>query len=160
MNAKLLGCILLITGTSIGGGMLALPIATSQEGFFYSTMLLFSCWFVMTASAFLILEVNLWLPKQSNLISMARSTLGKGGQAVAWITNLLLLYSLLAAYIAGGGDFLKNLLGIVHLNLPSWSSSILFAGLLGAIVCFGIRSVDLVNRSLMFLKLGSVSGGR
>ncbi len=155
MNAKLLGSILLIVGTSIGGGMLALPIATSQTGFVDSSLLLFCCWLVMTASAFLILEVNLWLPSDSNMISMAKATLGKSGQAVAWVTYLLLLYSLLAAYIAGGGGFLKNLLSTFHLSLPQWTSSILFASVLGVIVIQGVRSVDMVNRTLMFLKLGA-----
>lgn len=155
MDTKLIGCILLIVGTAIGGGMLALPIATSQAGFIHSSLLLFFCWFVMTASAFLILEVNLWLPTNSNMISMAKMTLGRPGEVVAWITYLLLLYSLLAAYIAGGGDFLKNLLAIAHFSAPAWLTSLLFACVLGYVVCLGIRSVDVVNRSLMFVKLSA-----
>lgn len=155
MDTKLIGIILLIVGTTIGGGMLALPIATSQAGFIHSSILLFGCWFVMTASAFLILEVNLWLPRDSNVISMAKATLGKTGQVVAWVTYLLLLYSLLSAYIAGGGDFLKNLLAIGHVVIPSSISSLIFAVVLGFVVYWGIRSVDLVNRSLMSVKLGA-----
>ncbi|MHB1946800.1 MAG: amino acid permease [Gammaproteobacteria bacterium] len=154
MNTQLLGSILLIVGTTIGGGMLALPIATSQAGFFYSSLLLFGCWLVMTVCAMLILEVNLWLPRHTNLISMIKATLGKPAQAVAWVTYLLLLYSLIAAYIAGGSDFLKNLVSS-HITLPSWLAAILFAGILGYIVFLGIRSIDIVNRSLMFIKLGS-----
>lgn len=154
MNTQMLGSILLIVGTAIGGGMLALPIATSQAGFFYSSLLLFSCWSMMTISALLILEVNLWLPPHTNLISMCRATLGKFGQVTAWITYLLLLYSLLAAYIAGGSDFLKNLLSaLVH--VPNWLTVLLFAGVLGYVVFMGVRSIDLVNRCLMFIKLGS-----
>jgi len=155
MNTKLLGGILLIVGTAIGGGMLALPIATSQAGFIYSTLLLFACWFIMTSSALLILEVNLWLPANSNIISMAKATLGKTGQIIAWLSYLLLLYSLLAAYMAGGGDFLHNLLGIINIHLPAAVTVFIFAGLLGFIVYLGIRSVDYVNRGLMFTKLGA-----
>jgi tyrosine-specific transport protein len=155
-NMKLLGGILLIIGTSIGGGMLALPIATSPIGFVQSSFLLFFCWFVMTAGAFIILEVNLWLPNESNIISMAKATLGKSGQAVAWVTCLLLLYSLLAAYIAGGSDFFKSLLTLAHVSLPSWLVSILFTVLLGQIVFRGIQSVDIVNRGLMFAKLAAL----
>jgi len=155
MNTKLLGGILLIVGTAIGGGMLALPIATSQAGFIHSTLLLFACWFIMTASALLILEVNLWLPANSNIISMAKATLGGTGQIIAWLSYLLLLYSLLAAYMAGGGDFLHNLLNIIGIQLPGWLAVLLFAGILGFIVYLGIRSVDYVNRGLMFTKLGA-----
>lgn len=154
MNTKLIGGILLIVGTAIGGGMLALPIASAQLGFTDSTLLLFISWSIMTASAFLILEVNLWLPVDSNLISMARITLGKWGEIIAWVAYLLLLYSLIAAYIAGGGDFLHNLLSEIHLNIPQWIASILFTVLLGYVVYRGIKSVDYLNRGLMFTKLG------
>ena len=62
MDLKILGSILLIVGTSIGAGMLALPVATAALGFTGSLIMLFSCWFVMTTSAFLLLEVNLAMP--------------------------------------------------------------------------------------------------
>ncbi|WP_328287250.1 aromatic amino acid transport family protein, partial [Legionella pneumophila] len=104
INSKLIGGILLIVGTSIGGGMLALPVSTAEVGFTNSLFFLFFCWLVMTAGALLILEVNLRLPAGSNMISMAKSTLGLPGQVIAWITYLLLLYTLLAAYISGGSD--------------------------------------------------------
>jgi tyrosine-specific transport protein len=152
MNTKLFGGILLVVGTAIGGGMLALPVATSQAGFVYSTVLLFVCWLIMTASAFLILEVNLWLPANSNIISMAKATLGLTGQVIAWLSYLLLLYSLLAAYTAGGGDFLSHLVEAAGVKLPDWLASLLFALILGAIVYCGIRSVDYVNRGLMIIK--------
>lgn len=155
MDTKLLGGILLIIGTSIGGGMLALPIATAQIGFFYSSLLLFGCWFVMTAGAFLILEVNLWLPPNSNIISMAKATLGIPGELIAWLSYLLLLYSLMSAYIAGGGDFLQHLLQMVGIDISLRLSSIIFAALLSIIVYKGIRSVDYVNRGLMFTKFGA-----
>src|SRR5579883_1758407 len=155
MDFKLLGSVLLIVGTSIGAGMLGLPIATAQLGFTGSLILLFGCWFVMTAGALLLLEVNLWLPQNSNLISMAKATIGPIGQIIAWATFLLLLYSLLCAYIAGGSDLLHNLLLATGMNLPAWVASFLFTILFGTVVYCGIRSVDYVNRGLMFIKLGA-----
>lgn len=155
MNSKLLGGILLVVGTTIGAGMLALPVATAQLGFFGSTLLLISCWAVMTASAFVFLEVNLWLPANSNLISMAGATLGKVGQTFTWIVYLFLLYSILSAYIAGGGDLFHYLLSTNGIAISSSVSSILFTVLFGLIVYFGIRLVDYVNRGLMFGKMGA-----
>lgn len=154
-NNKLFGGILLIVGTTIGAGILALPIATAQLGFIGSTLLLIFCWAVMTACAFLFLEVNLWLPPSSNLISMAGATLGRPGQVVAWIFYLLLLYSILCAYIAGGGDLFHYLLSSRGIDISFSWSAILFTALLGSVVYFGIRSVDYVNRGLMFGKLGA-----
>lgn len=153
MNYKLFGGILLIIGTSIGGGMLALPIATAQLGVINALIFLVICWAMMTTAALLILEVNLWHNINSNLISMAKTTLGKLGQIIAWLCYLLLLYALLAAYIAGGGDFLKHLLLTFHFNLSIKNSAVLFAALLSLIVYKGLGSVDYVNRGLMISKL-------
>jgi tyrosine-specific transport protein len=155
LDTKLLGGILLIIGTSIGGAMLALPVTAAPAGFFYSTLLLFACWLIMTFSAFLILEVNLWLPSNSNIVSMAKVTLGAFGQVVAWSSYLLLLYSLIAAYVASGTDVLHNLLSLVGINTADWLASILFVSLFSLIVFKGIQSVDYVNRALMATKLGA-----
>jgi tyrosine-specific transport protein len=155
MDFKLLGSILLIVGTSIGDGMLALPIATAQLGFAGSIILLFGCWFVMTAGALLILEVNLWLPQNSNLISMARATIGPVGQMIAWASYILLLYSLLCAYISGGSELFHNLFSASGITSPLWGAAVLFVCVFGIIVYFGIRTVDYVNRGLMFVKLSA-----
>lgn len=156
MNSKLFGGILLVTGTTIGAGMLALPIATAELGFWGSLVLLIAGWAVMTACAFLFLEVNLWLPEKSNLISMAGVTLGRLGQGVAWVFYLLLLYSILSAYIAGGGDLFHYILMTSGIALPLPVASILFTCVFGVIVYLGIRAVDYFNRGLMFGKLGAL----
>lgn len=153
MDTKLITGILMIVGTAIGAGMLALPLATAQEGFIASIGVLFICWFIMTSSALLILEVNMWFPPRSNIISMARNTLGKPGEVIAWVTYLVLLYALLSAYIAGGGDFLKSLMSMWGLQFSSTVSLLLFTFILGFIVYLGIRAVASVNRYLMLTKL-------
>jgi tyrosine-specific transport protein len=152
MLARMIGGVLLIVGSAIGGGILALPIATSELGFVNSSILLFGCWLLMTVSALLILEVTLWLPRNTNIISMAKVTLGPLGQIIAWITYLLLLYSLLAAYIAGGSDFFQNLFELANIQLPHWVVTGLFTILLGFIVYLGIRAVDYATRGLMTVK--------
>lgn len=153
MDTKLLSGILMIVGTAIGAGMLALPLAAAHEGFLASIGVLFICWFIMTSSALLILEINMWFPPRSNIISMARNTLGKSGEVVAWVTYLILLYALLSAYIAGGGDFLKSLVNMWGLKFSSTVSLLLFTIILGFVVCLGIRAVASVNRYLMLTKL-------
>lgn len=155
MDLKIVGSILLIVGTTIGAGMLALPIATAQLGFIGSLIFLFLCWFVMTGGAFLLLEVNLWMPPNSNLVTMARKTLGPVGQGIAWLTFLLLLYSLLSAYISGGSGLLQYLCQSVGLSLSDSLSSIAFTLIFGTVVYLGIRITDYVNRGLMLVKLAS-----
>ncbi len=155
MNSRLLGGILLITGTSIGAGMLGLPIAAAQLGFAGAVVLLFVCWMMMLACAFLILEVNLWLPQNNNLISMARATIGPIGQMVAWVSYLLLLYSLLCAYIAGGSDLFRNLASMIGIHTPLWVASVMFTLVFGTVVYLGIKSVDRTNRVLMIIKFST-----
>ena len=149
-----MGGVLLIVGTAIGGGMLALPIAAAQTGFVNSSLLLIVCWFVMTTSALLVLEANLWLPANTNIISMARRLVGRWAELVAWVSYLLLFYSVLAAYMAGGGDFLNGLLRSLGIKTPGWVTVLLFSALLSYVVYRGIHYVDYVNRGLMFGKLG------
>ncbi len=153
MHSKFLGGILLIVGTSIGGGMLALPVANAATGFWASSLFLLLCWLLMTLGALYILEVNLYLPPGKNMVSMAAATLGPPGILLAWLSYLFLLYTLLSAYISGGADVLGGLLKSVSIDAPPWKLTTLFTLLFGLIVYGGIRQVDLLNRGLMFLKL-------
>lgn len=153
MHSRFLGGILLIVGTSIGAGMLALPVANAAAGFWVSTLGLLFCWSLMTLGALFILEVNLYLPRGKNMVSMAHATLGKPGLLVAWITYLFLLYSLLSAYISGGADVLNGLLQRINIDAKPWQLTTLFTLSFGLVVYGGIRQVDLMNRGLMFSKL-------
>lgn len=155
MTDRLIGGILLIIGTSIGGGMLALPIANAATGFWASSGFLVLCWAAMTAGAFLILETNLYLPPGSNMVSMATATLGKTAAYLTWFVYLFLLYSLLSAYISGGADVMGSLFAKIHLTLNAWQSCLIFTLFFGSIVYSGIRKVDWFNRALMFGKLGA-----
>lgn len=153
MNSRFIGGILLIVGTSIGGGMLALPVANAATGFWQSSLFLFICWAFMTLGAFFILEANLYLPRGKHMVSMASATLGKYGMLAAWASYLFLLYTLLSAYISGGADVLNSLLLKTGITLNEWQASSLFTLLFGLVVYGGIYYVDMVNRGLMFGKL-------
>lgn len=150
-HSRLIGGILLVAGTTIGAGMLALPVITGFAGFIPSVLLLVLFWVYMTYTAFLVLETNLWMERNTNLITMARRTLGRPGEILSWCVYLFLLYSLTTAYIAGSGpiviDFLKSLIGV---QLPVWAGSIPLLLIFGYFVYQGTKSVDYVNRILMF----------
>ncbi len=154
LDGRLLGGILLIVGTSIGGGMLALPVSTASTGFIDSALFLVLSWLVMTLGALLVLEVNLYLPAGSNMLSMAEKTLGPIGKYLTGAGYLCLFYSLLSAYISGGSDVLQNLLSLINVPLNDLMANVLFTLGLGTIVYRGIALVDRVNRGLMFFKLG------
>lgn len=153
MRSRFIGGILLIVGTSIGGGMLALPVANASTGFWQSSIVLFICWAFMTLGAFFILEANLYLPRGKHMVSMAAATLGNYGLLAAWISYLFLLYTLLSAYISGGADVLNSILFKIGLHLNEWQASTLFTLFFGLVVYGGIHYVDFANRALMFGKL-------
>ncbi len=148
---RLLGGILLVSGTSIGAGMLALPVLASFAGFIPSFFTLTFCWFFMFTTAHLILKVNLACPGDVNMITMADRTLGSLGKVICWVVYLLLLYSLTAAYIAGCSPlFLHLMKSVFGSQIPDWSGPFPLLILFGFFVYFGTKTVDYVNRLLMF----------
>lgn len=150
MNSKLVGGVLLVAGTTIGAGMLALPVSTGMAGFLLSLLLFVCYWVYMTFTAFLMLEVNLWMGNENNLTSMARLTLGRVGQGISWLVYLFLLYSLTTAYIAGGGPIVVDAIrSVTEVNLPEWAGALPLLAIFGFFVYKGTRSVDYVNRLLM-----------
>ncbi len=156
MNGKLIGGILLIAGTCIGGGMLGLPIATAGGGLIASSLLFVGCWMLMSFTALLTLEVNLCFPRRSNVISMARATLGKPAEVICWTVYLFFLYALVSAYVAGGQDLLRSLLASIGVEWPAWVSGSVFVLAMGAIVTLGTKHVDLFNRVMMIIKFTSL----
>lgn len=139
---------LLIAGTSIGGGMLALPVLTSQVGFFPSLIIYLMTWLFMMSTGLLFLEISLWLGKDANIISMAEYTLGKWGKYIAWGLYLFLFYCLTLAYIVGAGNlFVEAMNGA----LTNWQAQIFFLLLFAPFVYAGAHVVGRLN---VFLMLG------
>src|SRR5437868_13374543 len=91
-KANIISAMFLVAGTCIGGGMLALPVATGISGFLPSTLMMTLCWLAMTASALLLLEVNLWMKEGAHVITMASTLLGPVGKIVSWCVFLFISY--------------------------------------------------------------------
>ncbi|GAA4878759.1 aromatic amino acid transport family protein [Ferrimonas pelagia] len=155
-NSKSLGATLIVAGTAIGAGMLALPIATAAIGFWPALALMVGLWALSGYSALLMLEVNLKVGAQldthANLHTMTGHVLGRAGQWVGALANLALLYSLTAAYLSGGASLLMLKLGD-WLALSHGSAALLFALTLGAVVALGMGYIDRMIRLLFSAKL-------
>lgn len=143
---KTLGGALLIAGTAIGAGMLALPVTTALGGFIPSCIVYLLCWLFTMATGLLLFEVCLWMPAHANIITMAGTLLGKKGKIISWILYLFLFYCLTVAYIAGGGGLIRALVGG---TLPSWLAIILFTLIFSPVVYAGTFAVDRFNLILM-----------
>lgn len=153
MNSRVFGSILLIVAMSIGGGLLSLPVVTAESGFLNATLLLTIIWIVSNLGSLFILEICLRLPKDTNLISMARDTLGFPGQILTAVFFLMMLYCIMCVYISGGTDLVHSIWQSLHINLPTAASAFIFVGILGSLVWHGIKLVDHANRALMTGKM-------
>ncbi len=136
------GGTLLIAGTSIGVGMLALPIATASGGFIPSLFLYLLCWAFMLGTGLLVLEACIWMPKDANLITLSQRLLGKWGKISCWILYLFLFSCLMVAHITGGGEIVSDL---SRGTLPPWVCTICYVLLFSPIVYFGALWVDRFN---------------
>ena len=150
----IVGCTLLLIGTAIGAGTLALPLICASAGLLSASLLLIGIWALMTYTALMILEVNLALPAYANhFSSMAYQTLGRSGQLVGWLSCSLLLYALSAAYIAGNASLISNASHLLfHHTLPGWTNALLFTLVFGSVVFWSTRATDILNRGLMSIK--------
>ena len=155
-GSRFIGGVLLVAGTTIGAGMLAIPVASSFAGFFPSFALLIAIWLFFFATAWILLDVNLSCPNQTNFLSMVEKMLGGRGKIICWVNYLLLLYSLTAAYIAGSAPlFLQAFHAFTGHMLPAWIGPLPLFFLFGIFVYLGTSVVDRVNRLLMFCLIAS-----
>lgn len=149
-RSRLIGGVLLVSGTTIGAGMLALPVATGMAGFVPSAVLLVVYWVYMTYTALLTLEANLWFKKESNLVTLSKDVMGRTGEVISWVFYLYLLYALTTAYIAGSAPIFHNFFQkVFEITLPNWAGPLPLLFIFGAFVYLGTRAVDHINRLLM-----------
>jgi tyrosine-specific transport protein len=147
---RLIGAILLVSGTTIGAGMLALPVTTGLAGFIPSLIIMTAVWLFMMLTAFYFLEVNLRIKEESNLISMMHRTLGRPGEIIAWIIYLLLLYSLTAAYLLGCSQILHDFFyHALSFTLPNWIWPLIIFIFFAVFVYLGTEIADVLNRFMM-----------
>ncbi len=138
---------LLVAGTTIGGGMLALPVMTGQGGFFPSLVIYFLCWAFMFGTGLLFLEVSQWVGTKANLVTMAEKTLGFPGKLAAWVLYLFLFYCLTLAYVVGCGELISGWFP----NIPTEYGPWIFSAIAFPMVFAGVRFVGRWN---VFLMLG------
>lgn len=154
MKNRMLGSIFIVAGTSIGAGMLAMPLASAGVGFAITLLSLFLLWALMCYTALLLVEVYQHTAADTGLSTLTRRYLGKPGQWLTGFSMLLLMYALVAAYISGAGELLTDSLNVtLSLSLPSVVGVLIFTLIGGIIVAIGTHSVDLINRILFSAKI-------
>lgn len=155
-RGRVFSAICLVAGTCIGGGMLALPVATGVSGFFPSLVIMFGCWIVMTLSALLLLEVSLWMEEGVHFITMTSRILGAPGRWVCWLLYLFICYASIVGYTAGGSLQLSAAADhYFGFTLSKEMASLIFLVFFGVIVDLGSIIVGRVNAVLFIAMMAA-----
>ncbi|OKP05578.1 tyrosine transporter TyrP [Xenorhabdus eapokensis] len=154
MKNRTIGSIFIVAGTTIGAGMLAMPLATAGVGFGTTLAMLIALWALMSYTALLLVEVYQYSKFNAGLGTVAKRYLGLGGQVLTGFSMLFLMYALTTAYISGAGELLASSLSSWLDKPVSVSAGIgIFTIIGGGVVCIGTQSVDFINRLLFSAKI-------
>lgn len=143
---SVLNAIVLVAGTTVGAGILALPAVTQPAGFIPSTLALTGAWMYMATTGLFIAEVACKTmattgKPATSLKSMAAGSVGPIG---AWLTSAAFVFlhmALLIAYCSRGGELLTSLLpGTLGVPPP-----LAFAGLFGGFI-FVTKGTDALDQ--------------
>ncbi|MCC8377997.1 MAG: amino acid permease [Rickettsia endosymbiont of Graphium doson] len=142
---KLIGSILLIAGTCIGSGMIALPMVLAKIGLIPSIILMFIIWFLMYYTSLINLELNLQAGKGLALGRLGRYFSGRIAKIIGMVNLKILSYALLAVFIYGGSSIIQNLLSL--------DISIVYIGACYAVISIlvlllPLKLIDYINRLL------------
>ncbi|MBS0622804.1 MAG: hypothetical protein JSR80_07600 [Verrucomicrobia bacterium] len=147
---SVVGGALLIAGSCIGIGMLALPVTTGTSGFLPAVVLLLVAALFMGSTALLLVEVDLDDRANANILSLAEHNLGRGAKVCASIAYLFLFYCLMVAYVTKGGEVLQLLLHTWGaLGVTNGLGSFLLVVIAAIAIFCGRAAVDVINRVFM-----------
>lgn len=151
---KTLGSTLIVAGTTIGGGMLAMPLTSAGIGFGFTMVLLVALWLLLCFSALLFVELYQNADSDAGIGTLAEKYYGTFGRVVSTAVLIIFLYAILSAYVSGGSSLLAAFLPtIVDTETTTRLAGILFVVVFGAFVVVGTTSVDAVNRLLFSSKI-------
>ena len=157
----------LIAGTTVGAGILALPLVTTPAGLLPSTVLMILSWLYMLLSGLLIAEANLQVMErighaQVGLLATIQNSLGRRAAIACGVVYVFIHYTLLVAYVSRGGSILTAALknSSLYVSIPhlsaAWMGHILFVTLFGSILFWGSeRFVSRLNTILVAVVVSS-----
>lgn len=147
---KKTGSVMMIIGTEVGAGILALPIITAKMGCLVSVMIMFMSWFIMTYTAILIADISVSMPRGFSFYSMVKKVFNSPlATIINWIVFVLLIYSISTAYISGASSAFSS----IYTNISQEIWAFIFVFIFSIVVTIGTKVVDLINKILLCSKL-------
>eukprot|EP00554_Chaetoceros_debilis_P008029 CAMPEP_0194078960 /NCGR_PEP_ID=MMETSP0149-20130528/5242_1 /TAXON_ID=122233 /ORGANISM="Chaetoceros debilis, Strain MM31A-1" /LENGTH=539 /DNA_ID=CAMNT_0038760317 /DNA_START=109 /DNA_END=1728 /DNA_ORIENTATION=- len=116
---EIVSAALLVAGTTVGGGFLALPSVVARSGFYPSTTILLSVWVYFLSQSFILVEcINRTKQQQQQSVSstssppgvaaVAKSVFGTKGEVVIGILLAVLIEATLVSQISRVGMLFPN----------------------------------------------------
>ncbi|MDF2576961.1 MAG: tyrp5 [Chlamydiales bacterium] len=154
---KQLGAIFLVAGTTIGSGMIALPMVLGSLGICKSVLLMMIIWSLMYYTALINLELNLQAGKGLSLGSLGQLFSGNIANWTGLISLKLLSYALLAVFIYAGSSIIQTMVRSSADFEVNFSAVVVFYTIgIAFLLLWPIRWIDFVNRILFIGLLGVV----
>ena len=153
---KTVGSTLLVAGTMIGAGMLAMPLTSAGIGLTATVFLLLGLWAVLTFTALLFVELYQTADSDAGSGTLAAQYFGKAGRIISTAVLIVFLYALIAAYVSGGGSLLMDLLPAMgDKDTMNKIAVLVFTIFFGSFIVIGTHSVDKINRVLFFVMIAA-----
>jgi amino acid permease len=136
----------IVTGFGVGGGIMAVPYLASLNGIMPFIILIFVAFFISLLIHLMIAEMTMWDSSSNQIVEYFGKYLfrGSGGAIFTWIFFVLILLAFIAnlsAYIAGGGEILRDLL-----NIPLWLGHIITYAIAAGVVFFGLKAIGISEK--------------
>ena len=148
-----IGIALLVTGNLIGAGILAIPIVCGLVGVIPSIVVMIVFMFAMYYSAIVLADETISAEDEVfNYPSLYEKYLGVAGKWIAIAANMLILYGLLIAYLAGGTIIITEL---YDFGVSQKVVLVVFFLLMTLLTIKGIELVKKCNTLLIILLWGS-----
>ncbi|MCY4413645.1 MAG: hypothetical protein OXC30_01475 [Alphaproteobacteria bacterium] len=148
---KTFAAISLVAGTSIGAGVLALPIVFAQVGVFGTVFFMLLTWGVAYFTALVSLELNLQAGSGHALGALGKRFSGTAAQVIGSASVKMLCYALFAAYLCGCADVGAVIVQTCGLHIESSVMKHISALVIGALLLTNVHVIAKFNQLLFIM---------
>ena len=155
MQNKTFGSALIVAGTTIGAGMVSMPLTSAGMGFGYTLLLLLILWGLLSYSALLFVEVYQKAERQdAGIATLTEQYFGMTGRVLATLSLVVFMYAILTVYVLMSSDLISTVMP--SLKEYGQEISIAFTIFFGIFIIAGTGKVDLATRMLFIAKLAAL----
>ncbi|GHT88369.1 tyrosine-specific transport protein 1 [Alphaproteobacteria bacterium] len=152
---KQLGATLIVSGTCIGGGMIALPIVLAKLGLMWSLVFMLGFWAVIFYTALINLELNFQAKSGKTIGELAKMFAGVKASVIGVLSLNLLMFSLVAVYIYGIASLLLEILCVPQ---ESFKNLVVVVSVVIMLIMLApVKALDYINRTLFIIMVSVAS---